>query len=88
MYFNIVFFGFQDVIVMGRSDGLSAYILYNLLVIIALSCQHVDETGGVDESFIVDVHVVEGVIAFFGGEFFAEWHQSVPQPLIKFKIQS
>lgn len=43
--------------------------------------EHGDELGGVDEAFVVDVHLVVGLVDLFAGELVAPGHQGVPEPL-------
>lgn len=43
--------------------------------------QHGDQLIGVDETFVVDVHLVVSLVDFVGGELVAPGHEGVPQSL-------
>lgn len=51
------------------------------LLILSAGGQHGDQLRGVDEAFVVDVHLVVGLVDFVGGELVAPGHERVPEPL-------
>lgn len=48
------------------------------LLLLGAGGEHGDELGGVDEAFVVDVHLVVGLVHLVGGELVAPGHEGVP----------